>query len=222
MPDTSLVLVKPADDTEVMAFYEQAIGLRDYAKARVITTNEDLKPANDDLNVIAIVKKGMEARRKDYLKPFQDHVSSVNDAYKVLMLPILEADKINSAKVLAFNAEQRRKIQEAEAIEAEKIALAKREEELTGEHTIDLAPVDKPDAVPDRIRTDMGTTGERVNWKYEVFDFALLPDEYKVADTAMLNSIAKKYKDLKQVPGVRFYNEPILAKYPVNTRRGGD
>jgi len=48
-----------------------------------------------------------------------------------------------------------------------------------------------------------------------VVDFKALPDEYKIPDTAMLNAIAKKHHDTKQIPGVRFYNEPILT---VNTR----
>jgi len=40
--------------------------------------------------------------------------------------------------------------------------------------------------------------------------FALLPDEYKVVDTALLTSTAKKNKDTKPVPGIEFYFEPGL------------
>ena len=135
-----LVLVKPEADVEIMVFYTQALQLRDYAEARVIITNDDLKPANEDLNIIRTLKKAMEEKRKDYLRPFQDHVKETNEAYKTLMEPIEQADRITEGKMLEFSREQKRKRLEAKAIEAEKLELAKRETELNGEHTVDLTP----------------------------------------------------------------------------------
>ena len=212
MEENSLVLVKPIANTEVMAFYNQAISLRDFAKARVIITNDDMKPANDDLILIRKVKKAMEEKRKEYLKPFQDHVKETNDAYKTLMEPIEEADKLTANKMLAFDAEQKRKIREAEAIEAEKLALAKREAELKGgEITVDLTPVAKPEVVPDRIRTDMGSSGQRDNWKWELLDLNLVPREYLMINAGMLTPIVKASKGKLTIPGIRIYNEPIIA-----------
>jgi len=194
---TVLVRIKPEANTEVMAFYNQAVGLRDFARARVITCNDDLKPANDDLIIIRKVKKAMEEKRKDYLKPFQDHVKETNEAYKTLMEPIEEADKITANKMLAFDAEQKRKIREAEL--------------NNGEFTIDLTPIEKPEAVPERVRTNMGSSGQRDNWKWEVVDFALVPDTYKMINPAVLTPTAKSYKDTRTIPGIRIYNEPIIA-----------
>ncbi len=198
-------------DTQVVGFYNQALSLRNIAKARVITCNNDLKPATDDLIIIRKVKKAMEEKRKEYLKPFQDHVKETNEAYKTLMEPIEEADKITAGKMLAFDAEQKRKIREAEAIEAEKLALARREEELTGEHTVDLTPVEKPEAVPEHVRGDMGTTGQRDNWKWEVTDINQVPREYLMINVGMLTPIVKASKGKLTIPGIRIYNEPIIA-----------
>ncbi len=209
--EVSLVLVKPEANIEVIAFYNQALSLRDFAKARIITCNDDLKPASDDLIIIRKVKKAMEEKRKEYLKPFQDHVKETNDAYKTLMEPIEEADKITANKMLAFDVEQKRKIREAEAIETERLALARREEELTGEHTIDLTPVDKPEAVPERVRTGMGMTGQRDNWKWEVIDVTQVPREYLMINAGMLTPIVKASKGRLVIPGIRIYNEPIIA-----------
>ena len=208
---TTLTLIKPEANAEVMAFYHQALSLKAFAEARVITCNDDLKPANEDLILIRKVKKSMEERRKDYLKPFQDHVKETNDAFKTLMEPIEQADKINAGKMLAFEAEQRRKRQEAEAIENERLALARREEELTGEHTVDLTPVEKPEAVPEIVRTSMGMTGARDNWKWEVTDINLVPREYLMVNAGMLTPIVKASKGKIVIPGVRVYNEPIMA-----------
>lgn len=212
----SLVLVRPEANPEIMAFYDEAIKLKEYAELRVIVTNDDLKPATDDLSIIAKVKKGMEEQRKEYLKPFQDHVKGTNDAFKSLMEPVDQADKITREKILAFRSEQERKRKEAETIEAEKLELAKREAELKGgEITVDLSPVDKPDAVPDRVRTDMGTTGSRDNWKWEVIDFAQVPDEYKMVNAGMLTPVVKASKGKINIPGIRIFNAPIIA---VNTK----
>ena len=210
--ETSLILVKPEANIEVVAFYNQALSLRDFAKARVITCNDDLKPANDDLIIIRKVKKAMEEKRKDYLKPFQDHVKETNEAYKTLMEPIEEADKTNAGKMLAFDAEQKRKIREAEAIEAGKLALARREAELKGgEITVDLTPVDKPEVVPDMVRTYMGSSGQRDNWKWEVTDLSQVPHEYLMINAGMITPIVKASKGKLTIPGISIYNEPIIA-----------
>jgi len=207
---TALVKIKPETDIQVMAFYNQAVSLRQYAEARVILTNDDLKPANDDLIIIRKVKKAMEEKRKEYLKPFQDHVKETNDAYKMLMEPIEQADKITAGKMLAFDAEQKRKIREAEAIDAEKLALARREAELKGgEITVDLTPVEKPEAVPDRIRTDMGSSGQRDNWTFTVVDFALVPDEYKMLDSAKVGKLVRA--GMRNIPGLDIFNRPSIA-----------
>lgn len=210
--ENTLTLVKPEMNPELMKFYSQAVSLREFAVARVITCNNDLKPANDDLIIIRKVKKAMEEKRKEYLKPFQDHVKETNEAYKTLMEPIEEADKITAGKMLAFDAEQKRKIREAEAIEDEKLALARREAELKGgEITIDLTPIEKPEVVPDRIRTLMGSSGQRDNWKWEVEDITLIPREYLMINAGMLTPIVKASKGKLTIPGVRIYNEPIIA-----------
>ena len=212
MAKNSLVLVKPEANAEIMSFYNQALSLREFAEARVIISNDDLKPANDDLIIIRKVKKAMEERRKEYLKPFQDHIKETNDAYKVLMGPIEEADKITASKMLAFDAEQKRKIREVEAIEAEKLALARREAELKGgEITIDLTPIEKPEAVPDRVRSEMGSSGQRDNWKWEVTDINQVPREYLMINAGMLTPIVKASKGKITITGIRIYNEPIIA-----------
>ena len=54
----------------------------------------------------------------------------------------------------------------------------------------------------------------RDNWTYEVTDFNLVPREYMVIDTVMLNAIAKKQHDSKPVSGIRFYNNPTMVVRP--------
>jgi hypothetical protein len=211
----SLVTVDPKVNPEIMVFYNQAVQLKEYAMSRVIATNDDLKPCTDDLSIISKVKKAMEEKRKEYLKPFQDHVKETNDAYKMLMSPVEEADKITRDKMTSFINEQTRKRKEADAIEAEKLSLAKREAELKGgEITVDLTPIEKPAAAPSKVTTDMGSAGLKDHWGLvEVTDFALLPDDYKMVDTVKLGKVIRA--GLHIIAGCRIENNPSLT---VNTR----
>jgi len=208
---TTLIKIAPSSDSEVQAFYNQALQLREYAEARVIATFEDLMPATIDLSLIAKIKKGIEEKRKEYVQPLQFHVKEINDAFKALMEPIETADKITRQKILAFNAEQDRIRREQEEVNRLRMEAAQKEMELKGELTESVDLVEVSPEAPKRTITDMGTAGMRDNWTYEVIDFALLPNEYKIVDTTMLNIIAKKYHDQKQISGVRFFNKPILA-----------
>lgn len=210
MVENNLTIVKPGNIPEVVAFYNQSVALQRFAETRVILTNDDLIPATEDLTIIAKVKKGMEAKRKEYLQPFQDHIKDTNEAYKLLMSPIEQADKLTRDKILAFKAEQEHKRREVEAIEAEKLALARREAALNGgEITIDLTPLIKPEAVPDRVTTDVGSAGMRDHWVFEVQDFSLLPDEYKIPDATKIGKVVRA--GLHTIPGVKIWSKKTLS-----------
>ena len=212
---TALLEVKPEAGTEVMPLYNEALRLQDYAERRVITTAEDIKPATDDLSIISKLKKVLEEKRKEYLSPLQSQVKIINDAFKILVEPIEIADRITRDKLLAFDVEQKRIRFEQEEINRKRQEAADAEMKLKGEISEPVSLIEVSPEAPRRTHTDMGTVGQRMNWKWEVTDFALVPDEYKVVDGAMLTAIARKHHDQKQIPGVRFYAEPIIT---VNAR----
>ena len=51
----------------------------------------------------------------------------------------------------------------------------------------------------------------RKTWRAEVTDFKALPDEYKIADQRLLDSIARATRGQKQIPGVEMISEDIVA-----------
>ncbi len=208
---TALVKVRPEADEAVVALYKQAKRLLLYAEALTIVHEDDVRRATNDLSIISGIKKSVEEKRKGYTQPITDHLKAVNEAFKVFTEPLLRADRITRDKVLEYRQEQERKRQKQENINRLRMEAAEKEMELKGEITESVDLVEVAPEVPKNISAEMGTAGERANWKYEVTDFALLPDAYKVADSSMLNAVAKKHHDQKQIPGVRFYNEPILA-----------
>lgn len=213
---TALVKVNPNTDPEVISFYNEAIKLQEYAQVRVISTAEDLKPATDDLSIIAKIKKALEEKRREYVKPLQDHVQEINNAFKKLMEPILMADTTTRQKILAFQAEQERIRREQEEINRLRLEAAQKEAALNGgviTESVNLVEV-APEA-PKRVSTDMGTVGQRDNWKWEVIDFALVPDSYKMINAGVLTPVIKASKGKITIPGIRIFNEPIIA---VNVR----
>jgi len=210
--ETALVKVKPESDLQVQAFYQEALRALEYAEARSIVKAEDLKPATEDLALISKLKRSMEERRKEYLKPLDDHRRAINDAFKMMMTPIERADAITRDKILAFQLKQKLIREEQERINALRLEAAQKEMELKGEITESVNLVEVSLEVK-RVQTDLGTAGMRDNWTYEVIDFLSLPNEYKVPDAAKIGKVVRA--GLRNIPGVRIFNEPILV---VNTR----
>ena len=209
------IVQSPMPEITIASLREQALGLLQYAVKRVIQTVEDTRSATEDLSIIAKSKKWLEDKRKEYVTPLNNQVKVINDTFKLVSDPLNQADKITRDKILAFGIEQDRKRREAEAIEAEKLELAKREMKLNGEITVDLTPIEKPEAVPGRIITDIGMSSQRDNWKWELTDINLVPREYLMINAGMVTPIVKASKGRLIIPGLKIYNEPIIA---VNTK----
>lgn len=195
--------------SELFQLYQEAASLLQFAKTRVIATNEDLKPATNDLAIIATCKKAMFARKTEFVGPLKAKLDLVNQAFADLMFPVEEADRLTRGQVTAFDNEQRKKAAAAARIEDEKLRLAREEAALngTGEITVPLGTAVAPPPVPERTRTDLGTLGGRDNWKARVVNFKLLSDEWKLPNESLLNSHARTTKGTRPIPGVEFYNE---------------
>jgi len=208
--EVSLVL-RPGEDIETQSYYKESQKILQYATSRVITTSEDYKLANDDLSIISRLKKAMDEKRTEYLAPLKVQTEAIRDTYNYLMAPVLEADKITRAKMLNFDQEQKRIRREQEEINRKRMEAAEAEMRLKGELTETIGLVEVVTDTPKKVSTEFGTSSQRDNWKYEIIDVNLIPREYMMPDTSMLNTTAKTHHDKKIVPGVRFYNEPIIT-----------
>lgn len=179
---------------------QEAERLREFAAARIISTNEDLKPATDDLAVIARVKKAVQAKKDEILQPFKAQVAEISQAFDELLRPLNEADTINRNKIAEFRR-----------IEQDKLALAQREAAAKGgEFTTELQ---KP--VPERTRTAMGTQGFQKVYKWEVTDKAAVPDQYKIIDAGKVTGVVRGSKGTIEIPGIRIWTDETVR---INTR----
>ena len=200
----TVIALRPGEDVEAHSYFEESMKLLEYAEARVIATFEDVKLANDDLSIISRLKRSMEAKKKEYLEPLKLQTEAIRDTYNYLMTPILEADKITRDKMLIFDKEQKRVREEQERINALRLEAAQKEMELKGElsESVNLVEV-----VPEvkRVSTDMGSSGIATTWKFQVIDFKLLPDRFKMENATLIGKVVRAGE--REIPGVKIWSE---------------
>lgn len=204
--DTSIIQVPEANVT-IESFQEQVDKLLVYSQARVVVCDDDAKGATDDLSVMSSLKKNIEERRKEYVSPLNDKVKVINNLFKTITEPLDEADKITRKKVLDYRAEQERQRREAEAINQAKQDLARREMELKGEITVDTKPVEVPQAPAKVVRGALGSAGTAKVWKWQVEDFAKIPDQFKTTDD---KKILKAVQGGQSIQGIKAWQEETL------------
>jgi len=210
VPETALAL-RPGEDIEVRNYYDEALKLLEYAEKRVIASLEDNKTANDDLTIISRIKKAMLEKKKEYLDPILSQGDAIRASYNYLMTPILEAEKLTKDKMLAYDAEQRRIRAEQEDINRKRLEAAEQEMKLNGELSESVNLVEVIPEVSKRVSTDMGSSGQRDNWVWEVADINLIPREYLMINAGMLTPIVKASKGKIVIPGIIILNKPIIA-----------
>ena len=211
-PGMAVVKVAADKDMAVQSLFQEGLRLKAFAETRVIASNDDLKPAVNDLALIAKCRKAITEKRVEYVKPIRGHLDQVNKAFDDFLAPFNDAEKMTKAKVQAYQDDVTRRTAEAKRIEDEKFRLAQEEAKLSGgEITVPLGTAPTPPPAPTIIRTESATVSGRDNWKARVLDFKIIPDEYKLPNEQMLNALARSTKGKAQVPGVEFFNDRTLT-----------
>lgn len=209
-PDTTaLINIRPSSDITIKALFDEAVQILDNATTRQITKPEDLKLASDDLLFIRKIKKALEEKRKEYLKPLDDYMAGIRGSFDIILEPILEADKIIGNKILSYQKEQARLKAEAEAIRKEQEELARRAEAI-GEKPPEEILVPEIEMAPRRIQTEIAEVGQRKIWKWELIDFAAVPDFYKVLNNGAITNAVKAAKGSIEIPGIRIFLDTTL------------
>lgn len=209
---TALIQIRPDIDEKVVALYQEAVKLQEYAKARVIASNDDIKAATNDLSIISRLKRAIEEKRKEYTQPINEHLNAVNEAFKVFAEPLVNADRITRDKILNYRREQERIRQEQERINQLRMEAARAEMELKGELTESVKVVEVAPEAPTHYRTEGGTLGKFMVRKWELVDFNLVPGEYKMLNEVLIGKLVRS--GIKIIPGIRIYEEESLRITP--------
>ena len=204
--------VLPDLDPVVIKLREEVHKLLAYSQQRAVATIGDAGSATNDLTIMSELKKALDGKRKEYLKPLQDYQKSIRDVFDSISIPLEQANKVTKDKVLAFKREQERRRQEAEEaarLQREADAAARKVLEETGEIIggQSEAPVVIPDAVSTQVHADLGTSGVTKTWRFEVTDFTEVPDKYKVPNDVAILKVIRAGGD---IPGIKAWQEEGL------------
>ena len=210
--ETALIQIRPDTDEKVVSLYQEAVKLQQYAEARVIQSDGDIKVATDDLSIIAKFKKAIEEKRKEYVGPINEHLKAVNKVFQDFTAPLTEADSITRQKILVYRKEQERIRQEQERINALRLEAARAEMELKGELAESVGIVEVKPEQPKHYRTETGTLGTVPIKKWEDVDFKLVPDEYKIIDATKVGKVVRA--GVPSIPGIRIWEEETLRITP--------
>ena len=202
-----MIRVSPEGDEAIVALQSEVTKLCESAAAIVVASDDDMKTVTDDLLMLGNLKKAVEGKKRDYVSPISDHLQAVRDAFKLILDPLEWANATLRGKVLAYDREQARIRAEQEEINRLKMEAARKEMELSGELSESVNEVEVQDAQPKIYRAEAGKASRRKNLKYEVTDFGLVPDEYKVINGPMITA---KLRSGGTIPGIRSWYEDGL------------
>lgn len=205
---TALVNINPTGEPRIAQLAEQATALLRSAVAKAIDSVEAVKDATDDLLILGALKSQLETKRKEYTIPLNDHLKAINDAFKSITEPLLQAEQIMKGKVLAYKHEQDRLRHEEEEINRLRLEAARKEMELKGELSESIGQLEvRPE--PSRVdRTDFSTGVVKRVWKFEVTDKAQLPLEYLEPDLVKIRRVVLAGV---AIPGVKAWQEDSLS-----------
>ncbi len=215
---TVTLQINPTLDPKVIAFQEEVRSICAFMEKAVVSSTEDAARITQDLAIVSTLTKTIDAKRREFTDPLRRHERSINDLFATLTGPLDKAYKAGKRKIIEYNQEQERSRQEAElkarAAAAASAALApavRQVDSATGEVTTAPPPLPAP-VLPDEpqrtVRTELGTASQRMIPKYRVINFAELPDEYKLENTALLNSTVKA--GIRAIRGVEIWLEPDI------------
>ncbi len=199
------IIVFPRAETPYRDFAVEVGELVATAVGLTVSDKADAKVATDHLGAVKDRRVAIEAFKKELLSPLRQRTTDINDAMKELLEPLEGAKKFVDGLILAFNEAEREKVRQAEDIERRKQELAA----LEGQEPPKPAPQPpQPQAV---TRGEHTVSNERWITKYEVVNFAAVPDDWKVLDVGKVTRAVKAGGTTLEIAGIRIFQEPILA-----------
>ena len=170
------------------------------SESMYISSKNDLQAAAD-----------MYGHAKDQIKTieaaFKSHKDNAWKAHKDLckaeseqILPFRKIQSLLKPKMVSYQTAQE---------------VAKKKREMEANEQLRESLKSNPTAIPEMATPapveKVKGAGTKETWTYEVEDFSILPDEYKMEDKTALNGIAKALKLKANVKGVRFYKKIGLS-----------
>ena len=187
------------------AQYEVAVSFLKAVKGLKKTVLETFDPIVKKAHATWKEAKAQSNKHNDPLDKAEKVVKGKMADYTTLREKIRREQEEKLQRQAQAEEKRKRKALEERAKKAEEKGnqekaeeLREKKEEVHVEAPI-LAPVAKTEGI-----------SYREDWKADVVDFKVLPDEWKLPDMVSLNKHAQNKKGLIPIPGVRFYSKKVV------------
>jgi hypothetical protein len=208
------------DSGEVAEIQSRSRTLAANAANIVVKDDPSAQTATDFLVKVKTALKVAETARKNMTVGIVEAKKHIDEFFKKLTRPYLEAEDTVKAKLRNYHIEQERIRREEEArIASERAereaAAAEKGEELPPEEKIaefffsNLGLTTAPEPMKTVRGMEGGTASMKKVWKFEITDSALIPDEYWVVDEKAIQHAINL--GLRDIPGVRIYEDIQVA-----------
>ncbi len=229
-PFTGRTVTVNLPDAEALA--KQVTEATEMAQSYVIDSTDVLTLANDDLKEIVKTIKDMDEQRDSFVRPLNEEVKFINNAFRPHIEGLKQARAILEPKIITFQREEaariaaeQRKANEAAAAERRKIEEQAKEAESKGDvETASALAVAAEVMVAPVVQSTIpakGTgTSSRGTWSAEVTNLhelikhvAAHPEHINLlsANQTALNGLARSLKKSMQIPGVKPIEKTSLA-----------
>lgn len=211
--------------------YLRAVPVLDEAAEASKTITEEIsdeESAAATAAVLTTVSKAVKAADKlrlDASEPYRRSTDNINAAFKERLAPLEAVEERLKKSLKDYNARRRREQEEAERRHREEVrkaeeaareaerkraeAAARQEPPPPEPEPAPPPPPPPPPAVSPGVRhTGRGSVSGREEWKFEIFDPALVPAAYKVIDESLIRKAVKE--GAREIAGVRIYPDESI------------
>ena len=184
------------------------------ANAIIVADETGLQEATDILSWIAKAKKQVETKRRFFVKPLQEQVSSINNLFMDYKAPLDKADKTLRNKILTYRREQEHLRQEEEK-RLHKLQ-EKEQKRLERQAQKKNAPPPPPpvagpavESQAKTIRSEMGSVSAREVWDFDIVDVDKIPKEFMIPNEKAIRAAVKA--GIRSISGVRIFQREELS-----------
>ena len=172
-------------DQEVVVISREIEPIQAKVADLVIVDERTSKIGSDLKEFVKRAWKKLEERRKFFVGPLNDHIKTINNEFKSIMLPLEEMEESLKAKLMSYMQVEREK-QRKEA-EEKQAALDKMAE------ANNLPKVEVKVEEKRTVTSSLGKSWTRKTWAWRISDEKKIPAEYWIIDEKKIGNMVKAF-----------------------------
>lgn len=205
-----------ATKSEIDGLIEKSTDICDKYLECSIENADQLERVQFDMKELSKHQKGIEDTRKTVTVPISDCKDVVMNYIRPSKTEAVKAKEITRKEIMRYSdkieTEKREKERERQKqIEEEKrklrLAAELKDQEVMREQVKELEKIEEIQKEEKRVAPKIDKRSIRKRWRAKVIDEDMVPDEYWVIGTQLLDRVARESEGKVEVPGVLFYPE---------------